>query len=230
MISSAAGPPSHAEIDRDGTVTATRPARETRRRRSLRGDGALSREDGGPQPCRCVARPSFGACRDGVRARRSRVTCGTRSRRARRMPARQWAHGRRRAAARCTARDAARRRAARWGRRARSPVVDADRAGAGGAVTEQFRRRPAVISSPHDRRFSGNAFQSRHALILALSDHRGLRFPPMCVSPPRRPAGRGSRVRATQARCSSLLLIFVVVSVPGCSRVFLVARSSVRGE
>jgi hypothetical protein len=100
MISSAAVPPSHAEIDRDGTVTATRPARELRRRRTLRGDGALSREDGGRPPCRCVARPSLGARRDGVRARRPRVTCGTRSRPARRAPAGQWARGRRRTAAR----------------------------------------------------------------------------------------------------------------------------------
>ena len=89
MISSAAGPPSHAEIDRDGTVTATRPARKLRCRGTLSGDGALSWEDDGQLPCRCVARPSFGARRDGLRARRSRVTCGTRCPPARRVPAGQ---------------------------------------------------------------------------------------------------------------------------------------------
>jgi hypothetical protein len=225
-------PPSHAEIDRDGTVTATRPARELRRRRTLRGDGALSREDGGRPPCRCVARPSLGARRDGVRARRPRVTCGTRSRPARRAPAGQWARGRRRTADGGTVidADAPRRRAARWGRRARSPAVDADRAGASGAVTEQFPRRAAVIScrmtDASRERFSvasrtnPGAFGPSGGCASCRCVYRG-----HCVRPGEVPA-----VRATQARCSSPLLIFVVVSVPGCSRVFLVARSSVRGE
>ena len=157
MISSAAVPPSHVEIDRDGTVTATRPARELRRRRTLRGDGALSREDGGRPPCRCVARPSLGARRDGVRARRSRVNCGTRSRPARRAPAGQWAvvDGGRRHGERC-------RRAASSG----------GTLGASGAVTggrrrscRGRRRGDRAISAPsgcyllpHDRRFSRTLF------------------------------------------------------------------------
>ncbi|MDF3049240.1 MAG: hypothetical protein K0R87_878 [Pseudonocardia sp.] len=157
MISSAAVPPSHAEIDRDGTVTATRPARELRRRRTLRGDGALSREDGGRPPCRCVARPSLGARRNGVRARRSRVNCGTRSRPARRAPAGQWAvvDGGRRHGERC-------RRAASSG----------GTLGASGAVTggrrrsrRGRRRGDRAISAPsgcyllpHDRRFSRTLF------------------------------------------------------------------------
>jgi hypothetical protein len=107
MISSGDVPPSHSEIDRDGTVTAARPARALRRRRTLRGDGALSREDGGRPPCSCVARPSFGARRDGVRARRSRSRAGhgparfgarrrdSRPRRRRRTPARRTMQTRR---------------------------------------------------------------------------------------------------------------------------------------
>ena len=89
--------------------------------------------------------------------------------------------------------DAPRRRAARWGRRARSPAVDADRAGAGGAVTEQFPRRPAVISSPHDRRFSRTLFSRVTHQSGRFRTNGGLRFVPMCVSRPLRPAGRGSR-------------------------------------
>jgi hypothetical protein len=229
MISSATVPPSHAEIDRDGTVTATRPARELCRRRALRGDGALSREDGGRPPCRCVARPSLALTGTAavLGGRGSRAGHGPARLGARRRDGGPVVDGGRRPGERC-------RRAASSG----GPL------GASGALTggrrrsrRGRRRGDRAISAPSscyllpaEPTLLANAF-----LLASCTNPGAFGSSGACASCRCVYGGHGVRPAAfprsaTQARRSFPLLIFVVVSVPGCSRVFLVARSSVRGE